>query len=121
LPIFSRATNALALPLLCATLCAVTCDVMSRVAGRVEDTQGRQYKECTLEVREAASKKIVETRRISGVFRETIRVPKIRADYIASVSCLGARGSFVSDPIRLGARENYDHPVDLGQIVLERE
>lgn len=121
MPIFSRATNALYLPVLGVIMCAVTCDVMSRVAGRVEDTQGRRYEECTLEVREASSKTIATTRQISGVFRETIRVPKIRADYIASVSCLGARGSFVSDPIHLGARENYDHPVDLGRIVLERE
>jgi hypothetical protein len=100
---------------------AVACDMAGRVAGHVQDRRAVSYEDCSLEVREAETGRVVASRTVSGAFVETVLVSQTGGDYSVSVRCSGAAEAFVSKKIRLGSHETYDNPVDLGTVVLPRQ
>lgn len=85
------------------------------VQGQAVDANATPYVACLLDTRNAAGG-IIDRRRVSGDFHETIIVAPQEADYSFAISCVGADETYQSK----GFRVEPPDTVNLGRVPLKR-
>ncbi len=91
-------------------------DGILQVTGKVTDIKGRPFDKCGFELF-YPSGGLLHQEEIAGEFSIRVIGPPGRNEYVAEISCLGARTSFRSAPVEIGG----EPPTNLGRITLERE
>ena len=110
-----RWSGAARFALLGCTVAAAACDGAFRVQGELVTPSASA---CRMRLHDARDGKVLRERAVRGSFDEVFTISPLPDDYYLTIACDGVPQSFKSDPVRLGSRRHYDHPLKLGKVVL---
>lgn len=91
------------------------------VQGKVVDMSGVPFNSCLLMLYSEDSQEPYGTIEIGSEFLETFIISPKKQNYFLSISCEEGQSVYKSDIKRLGSKEFYINPIDLGIIKLDRK
>ncbi len=91
-----------------------------RVTGRLDDSNGTQIGDCTLELRAASDDMLIDSEKVGNAFNVSFVIAPNLQEYILVVSCPESGLSRRFGPYAISGTSHYRTPLNLGTIVLQK-